>query len=152
MIINEIKCNNIRLLKVSGGGASNELLEELAGYAIKEGFANQGYVQALLKREEEYPTGIQAIWGIAIPHADQQFTKQGTIIMAMLEHGTEFREMASRETMQVEMVFLLLIQNTSNQVKVLENIVALIQDEDKMNSLRSSAAMATLENVFEAYA
>lgn len=151
MIVNETKCNNILLLHVTGGGTANELLKELAEYAIENGYAKEGYAQALIKREEEYPTGIQAKQGVAIPHADLQYTNKGTIIIAILENSAQFHEMGTHHAVQVEIVFLLLIQEIQHQVHVLESIVTLIQDELQMKSLQSESAISTLEHVFEAY-
>lgn len=151
MITNEITCNNIRLLTISGGGKAENLLKELADYAMQEGYALEGYDKALIAREKEFPTGIQAKQGIAIPHADQEYTKKGIIMIARLEHKTEFLQMGTNLPVQVEMVFLLLVHNANHQVKVLENIVALIQNKEQMASLQSPSAITTLENVFKEY-
>lgn len=151
MIIDEIRCPNIRLLTIDGGGSSEDVLNELAEYAMKEGFAKDGYENALITRERSFPTGLQATKGIAIPHADQEYTKKGVIIIARLQQKTEFLQMGTKHPVSVTMVFLLLVQNVENQVKVLENIVTLIQNEEQMESLCSDSAITTLEKVFEGY-
>lgn len=151
MITNTSKCNHIRLLNTTGGGTSKEVLKELASYAMQEGFAKEGYEEALLQREEEFPTGIQAQQGIAIPHADQQYTRKGAIIIAILDEEAQFHEMCTKHKLQVKIVFLLLIPHVDHQVKVLENIVTLIQDEEKMQALQNSNAIAMLAHMFESY-
>lgn len=151
MITDELRCNHIVVLKLSGGGTSKELLYELADYAVQKGYAKEGYDQALLTREAEFPTGIQAKQGIAIPHADQMYTKKGTIIIAILEQKSEFLEMGSKKPVHVEFVFLLLINDMKNQVKVLERIVSLIQDEQQMELLHTCEAIPTLEKIFKEY-
>ena len=151
MIIDEIRCHNIRLLTINGGGTAEDILKELAAYAMLEGFAKEGYAEALIERERNFPTGLQATKGIAIPHADQEYTKKGVIIIARLAQETKFIQMGTKTPIFVNMVFLLLVQNVEHQVKVLENIVALIQNEEQMESLCSDSAITTLKNAFEGY-
>lgn len=74
MVVQKIIQEHTRLLKISGNESCENLLTELADYVIHENLAKQGFTKALLERERNFPTGIQAQTGIAIPHSEQEYT------------------------------------------------------------------------------
>ena len=59
MIEERIEYSNFRLLKISGGGTSTEVLKELSDYAIESGIAKQGYYEALIKEKKSFPQGYK---------------------------------------------------------------------------------------------
>jgi len=150
VILNSDKYKNIYLLKTDGGNNSTELLTELGQYAVDNALATDGFVRALLKREHQYPTGIQASLGIAIPHADQCYTIENTIIVALLDKPATFRSMGYGTEMKVEVVFMLLL-NEENQVKVLSELVRFIQDEEKLKELYTENGLNCMYETFGKY-
>lgn len=150
MILSNDKYENIYLLKTEGGNDSVELLTELGQYAVDNALATDNYVAALLEREQQYPTGIQASLGIAIPHADQCHTIKNTIIVALLEKPAIFRSMGYGNEMEVEVVFMLLL-NKDNQVKVLSELVSFIQDEKKLQQLYTDNGLTCMYETFGKY-
>jgi len=150
VILNSNKYENIYLLKTAGGNDSTELLTELGQYAVDNALATDDYVSALLEREQQYPTGIQASLGIAIPHADQCYTIENTIIVALLDKPATFRSMGYGNKMEVEVVFMLLL-NKDNQVKVLSELVRFIQDEKKLKELYTENGLNCMYETFGKY-
>ena len=138
MIIPKMICEHIRLLSGSGKGTCEELLGQLGNYAIDQGLAKAGFTEGLLERERNFPTGIQARTGIAIPHSEQEYTITPTLIIALLENKTEFRPMGGGSMVPVEVVFLLLLNKEEKQVEMLGSIVEFIQDEEKMAVLKTA--------------
>ena len=138
MIIPKMICEHIRLLSVSGGETCEELLVQLGNYAIEQRLAREGFTEGLLKRERNFPTGIQASMGIAIPHTEQVYTIVPTLIIALLEKEVAFRPMGGGSMVPVETVFLLLLNKEEKQVEMLGSIVEFIQDEEKMTVLRTA--------------
>lgn len=63
MVVQKIIQEHTRLLKISGNESCENLLTELADYVIHENLAKQGFTKALLERERNFPTGIQAQTG-----------------------------------------------------------------------------------------
>lgn len=152
MIIKEIESNNVILLNMSGGNTSTEILTELAEYSMNKGLANEGYVEALLERETVFPTGIQGFLGVALPHSDQCFTKKSTIVIALLEKPSVFKAMGGSGTVNTEVVFLLLLDHLEHQVKALESIVNLIQNEERMRALYTEKAIEICDEAFKQFA
>ena len=137
-----------RLLHISGSGNYTNILKELGDYSIKEDLAFEGLTDALIKREDEYPTGLDVNGGVAIAHADIVYTKKPTIIVANLDKPAVFRSMVEKKEIKVQTVFLLLVKEAKNQVKVLENIVSIIQDERKMKKIKSDEGNDFVKELF----
>lgn len=136
MIIPKTIQDHMQLLTVRGAESCEALLTELGSYAVKQGLAEEGFPEALLERERNYPTGIQASIGIAIPHSDQKYTRCPTVIIATLDKPVSFCPMGGGEEVPVETVFMLLMDKMEHQVDMLGAIVEFIQDETKLNALR----------------
>lgn len=148
MINEKLVRSNFQLLKMSGGGTSADILKELADYAVENGLAKEGYYDALMAREKQFPTGLQATCGVAIPHADEEFTEQSTIVLAVLDNEAKFQQMGGQGTVDVEVIFLLLVKGLDKQVKILQNIVYLIQNEEILNLLKGPDALRIMEENF----
>ena len=139
---------DVRLLHIKGDGYYTDVLKELGDYSIKEGLAFEGLTDALLKREDEYPTGLDVNGGVAIAHADIVYTKKPTILVVNLQEPTIFRSMVEKKEISVRTIFLLLVKEAENQVKVLENIVGIIQDEEKMAKIKGTEGKRYVKELF----
>lgn len=113
------------------------LLKHLAEIALREGLAKEGFEQALLEREEKYPTGIHAAGtGIAIPHADAEWTLVPGMIVAVLKQPVTFEPMGGQGgAVQVNLAFLLLIANPDDHVAFLSTLADFISDGEKIARL-----------------
>lgn len=148
----ESKCGHVSLLRMDGGGTWNQLLSEVGTYAIDRGLAKDGLVGALLERETNYPTGVSAVIGVAMPHADQVYTNRASMVVATLEAPVSFRPMGGGDSdVPVEVVFLLLMKDCGKHVDMLKAITGLIQDGEKMESLKGDAAVELLSTSFDSF-
>lgn len=152
MIIREEKYENIRLLHLQGGGVASDVLSLLAEYATNNNLVKEGYKNALLEREKLYPTGIKAVKGIAIPHADQEYTKKETVIVVTLDKPCLFKAMGGGcgQEVKVEVLFLLILSE-KKQVDALSKIVSFIQDKNKMNSFDKDNSIEIIYDYFGKY-
>lgn len=113
------------------------ILRILGDAMIKEEYAEEGYVEALIKREQEFPTGlvIQEI-GIAIPHTDARYVKKEGIALAVLKNPVNFYRMGREEEMiKVQLVFMLAIENPESHLNYLQRILGIIRDTDVLKKL-----------------
>jgi len=71
----------------------SEALEELIGLLVKDNKVNDPAVfkQAVLKREEEFSTGIGM--GIAIPHGKSNAVKEASIVFGKSSEGIDYDSM-----------------------------------------------------------
>lgn len=150
MIKKEEIYENIRLLQMDQQDDSISLLTELAQYAISNNLAKEGYKEAILEREKNFPTGLKAVTGIAIPHADQQFTLEESVVIALLDKPCIFQEMASNRNIDVSVVFMLILNN-NKQVEALSRLVKIIQSEQHMKSLYQQGSCKEMFDNFGKY-
>ena len=114
-----------------------EVLDILGNALIREGYAGTSYVEALLKREKEFPTGldIQGI-GVAIPHTDACYVKKEGIAVASLIKPISFFQMGEDSIqVPVSLVFMLAIQKSDTHLKRLQGILNIIQDTKILKQL-----------------
>jgi PTS system galactitol-specific IIA component len=114
-----------------------ELLSTMADLLYMHGHVKSSYKEALLSREEVFPTGLTTqVSGVAIPHADTSHVNRSAIAMATLQQPVNFQAMDNpNNTVQVEIVIMLAIKEPKSQLKMLQNIVHIIQQNDILTSI-----------------
>lgn len=113
------------------------VLQILGQAMIEEGYAEVGYIEALIEREQEFPTGLDIKdVGIAIPHTDADYVKKAGIALAVLENPVSFYRMGREEELvEVQLVFMLAIENPEAHLSYLQQILAVIRDTDVLKKL-----------------
>ena len=118
---------NTELTNVNAEAADrDQVLTAMAHQLDESGVTNAGFLEALLKREENYPTGLPISGGVAIPHTDPQYV---------------FGQMGGSEEdeVSVSVVILMALSNADDHLSMLQNIVKSIQDGDLMKTIRNAA-------------
>lgn len=120
----------------------SDVFKELGQTMIDKGYANENYIEGLLERESNFPTGIPTeTIGIALPHTDASFVKESKIGLLVLENPVKFGVMGGDgEETDVKIVFLLGCSEGNQHLQALQNVIELIQDAnfvEKIVSLKS---------------
>lgn len=130
-----------------------EAIEIAAAPLLLDHKITEDYVKAACKREKEFPTGLPTVIGVAIPHAEPEFVKEEAIALMTLKNPVIFHGMgAPEEEIKTSLVFLLAIKDGERQIKTLQRIVAMIQDEmvlQKITGANSSEKIYNLLNELE---
>ncbi|MFJ7513197.1 PTS sugar transporter subunit IIA [Peribacillus simplex] len=126
----------------SNAGHYSDVFKELGKIMIEKGFANANYIEGLLERESNFPTGVLAeTAGIALPHTDSSFVKESKIGLLVLETPIKFGMMGSDgEEVDVKIVFLLGCSEGIQHLQALQKVIELIQDArfvDQILSLKT---------------
>ena len=119
---------------------STDVFEKLGGIVAKEGYAKDTYVQALIDREAEYPTGLDANGiGIAIPHTNVDYVnKSGTAIAKLTKPVTFIAMGTDDEEVEVELVFMLAVKDPKSHLAKLQTIIMMIQDPAFLTKLKEA--------------
>jgi galactitol PTS system EIIA component len=106
-----------------------EVLQRFAALAEKEGFARPGFAEALIQRENEYPTGLPMEIPLAIPHAYPEFVIHPGVGVALLNPPVSFREMGGEEDqwLSVHLVVLMLVTKEIAHNSDLSAIIAMFK-------------------------
>lgn len=118
--------------------SSDEVLKDLSSLLLENGVVKESFVDAILDREKVYPTGLPTkAFNIAIPHTISSHVVEPAISVAILDKPVQFHQMGSPEILlDVELIIMLAIKDSHQQISLLKKIMNLIQDEDRLNKLK----------------
>jgi|SRR5690606_11739948 len=127
----------------------SEAISKMADCLIQEGYAIPAYKEALLKRELEFPTGLQVpAGGIAIPHADSKFVLHEAVALAILAEPVPFQCMDDHEkTVEVDIIMMLAIKHPEKQLATLQEVISMIQDASLLEKLRNAKNALEIMNL-----
>jgi len=130
---------------------SEEVIRLLAARLVSTSHVKPSFTEAVLLREKNMPTGLplELDANVAIPHTDPEHVIKAGLALATLEKPVLFANMEDPEEMvPVGIVFLLAIHDKDKQIDVLQKIMALIQDEVALATLRAANNMDDIKSVF----
>jgi len=125
----------------------SEAIQLLANLFLHEGYVKDTYLNAVLTREKEFPTGLRTMdVHVAIPHCDVGHCLKPGIAVGILSAPVQFFEMATYDQIvDTEIIFLLAITEPEHQVVWLSRLVTLFQTPGFLTNLNNT------ENREEAY-
>ena len=102
-----------RILFDLKGGNKEEVIDELIELLYKDGVVTdkKKYKSAVMKREEQFSTGIG--YGIGIPHAKSDAVSTAAIAFGISKDGIDFDSMDEK---QVNLIFLIAVPNKSDDI------------------------------------
>jgi PTS system galactitol-specific IIA component len=128
-------------------------LRELGDHAVEQGYADPAYVEAVVDRESEYPTGLSIpneAFGLAIPHADPDHVIEEALVLGLPAEPVPFRSMDDPETtVDAEAILLLLVGDTDGYTQFLSNLAALFGESAFTDHVRQGDAESVLSVVRE---
>lgn len=119
---------------------SSEIMEKVGIAFINEGLCKESYIQALINREGEFPTGIDVDgFGIAIPHTDVSHVNKAGIGIATLKDPVKFIQMGTDdEEVETKVIVMLAVDDPKKHLSLLQNILAILQDKNVLNELANA--------------
>jgi len=130
---------------------SADALEQLATVAEDNDYVSDDYREALLEREQDFPTGIYIPpldYGVAIPHADAELVDEQAMVIGLPESPVKFANMENPdEIVDVELVLLLAVADTDGYSEFLSKLVPLFQEESFYDDVRDGNGEAVVERI-----
>lgn len=127
-----------------------EALATLANKLYKAGVVTDEYQVAILERESKFPTGLMTkTYGVAIPHCypDKVITPQ--IGFMRLAQPVKFRQMGDNAEVEVRIVFMLALKKSDDQLKMLQTLMALFQNQELMDRLQMISSTADFVKIMQ---
>lgn len=114
------------------GENSSEILKRMAVNLYHQGFVKESYVAAVIAREKKFATGLPTNGcGVAIPHTDIEHVNQSAISVGILKDPVAFGVMGEEsEKIPVKLVFMLAMHDSHSQLKMLQRLMGIFQDEE----------------------
>lgn len=130
---------------------AEQLIREAGRTAVELGFAEEGYIEDVIEREKEYPTGLNAVMPIAIPHVGTHCLTS-FMSVATLTKPLDFEPMDGRGgTLPVRIVFLFGLVDHRDQVKVLQRLAQMFKDKAALTQLIEAGGVEEGCEVISAY-
>lgn len=121
-----------------------QVLTALSGLAEGQGLVDESYLPAILKREENFPTGLELPVNIAIPHIDTG-VRRSFVSIATLKNPVSFLNMDhSGDTLMTQIVFMFGIMDPKDQLKILRLFARTFSQKEKIQSLVDAKSAAEL--------
>ena len=115
---------------------SKEFLSSISDELLSMGYVKDSFKDGIMKREEEYPTAIQAEnFSLAIPHTDSEHILKPGIAFVRMNNGCDFKEMCTNEDIKVNMAFVLLVKEKEKQVSLLTKLMGLFSKNEILEKL-----------------
>lgn len=111
------------------------------------------YLEAVLKREKEYPTGLPLLkTGVAIPHAGSEHVLKPAVAVSILKNPVVFNMMGSPDIkINVDIVLMLAISDPQKQLSMLQCLMNIFQDEQAMDALRYAESKEAIVSLLTGY-
>ena len=119
-----------------------EIIKELGEHLFSKGYVKDTFTQAVLDREEAYPTGLQAPGGgVAIPHTDSEHVITSALSIATLDEPADFHVMAEPDKIvPVSAVMMLAVADPEKVIPVLRKVISIVQDAEAIKNLINSVS------------
>ena len=130
---------------------SAEVESFIADKLLEHGYVKAGYKKALLEREKEFPTALpSSAPAIAIPHANADLVNKTTLAVVTLKHPILFKNMgAIDENVKVQIIIALVISEPHSQVKILQKVVNIVQNEKLRRQILAAKDDQTLIDLLQ---
>jgi PTS system galactitol-specific IIA component len=116
-------------------GDRHQVLQELCNRVLAKGYITDQFFEKLLRREEEFPTGLEMAYPIAIPHVGGNCW-QSFLALAVMRKPVAFNAMdGTGKELPVSLVFMFGITNPSEQVDVLKRFIISFREEKNLKEL-----------------
>lgn len=119
------------------GETRDEVLYNIAKVLMDKGVAKGTFYEALLQRENEYPTGLPiGEINIAIPHTYPEHINEVAITIAVPKKPVVFRNMGDKdEEILISVILCLTMRKMDDNVKLLPALMGFFADEDNLRAL-----------------
>lgn len=130
-----------------------ELFNHIGSKLLEKELVKPSYIDAIKKREENYPTGIDlsvvgaGIPNVAIPHTEVEHCNASQIVVVKLNKEITFKNMIDPEKdLNVQFAFFILNSQKSAQTSILSNLMEFFT---KDNNVYHLTQLKTAEEIYQ---
>lgn len=117
-----------------------EAITKLSSLFIESGVAKESYLDGLLKREAEFPTGLYEegmFCGVAMPHTFAEHVNEKQIGFMSLNKPVKWRYMGDiSKEIEISCVFMLALKEGHDQLEMLMGLMKLFTNNELMEQLQ----------------
>ena len=120
--------------------SASEVIRLLCERLTTLGYTDPTYFTQVMEREKKFPTGLPTVpYAAAIPHGESIGVQDTGVALAILNDPVPFQAMdAPSNVLDVRLVFLLAVADTSKQVAMLQWVSDTVQNQSVLEGLAAS--------------
>ena len=128
-----------------------DAIRQFGALFAAHGFVKESYVDAVLAREMEYPTGLQLEgMALAMPHTSGAHVNEAAIGVAKLKKPVIFGHMGDGETkVKAEMLFMIAVKDPNGHLETLRRIMKVFTDQESLALFKAAHDFESLFQVTE---
>jgi PTS system galactitol-specific IIA component len=117
------------LVMSSSAGTREDLFVEVNQHLVERGFVRATFLEALTKREHDFPTGVDfGHFAIAIPHIDPEHVVQPSALVCRSASPVTFRAMDNPDReLACRLTIWPLVTDPQTQVPLLSSVLRALQ-------------------------
>jgi PTS system galactitol-specific IIA component len=128
--------------------SAEEAIRALSCELEKFGYVKPSYCEAVINREKIYSTGLPLEpMGVAIPHTDADHVNHIAIALGILSSPVKFGLMGGDGEVEVDLVFLMALDNCTSQVAMLQSLAELVNNDDLIANIRKLKDKQAILNI-----
>lgn len=126
-----------------------DLFKFVSNILEQKDFVKDEFYENLLKREENYPTGLQLDDNtIAIPHCNSEFVKKSFIFFVRLVEPIEIHKMDDPDdVIKTDLFFVLGLTDPKHHITLLQELMNVIQDSSIIDSLKKAESKEEIKSI-----
>lgn len=128
-----------------------DAIRQLANRLFKAGYVKESFIEAIIEREANYPTGLSSgDMGVAIPHTDSIHVNKAALAIGILKKPVKFQMMGmSEKSVYVSLVFMMAIDDPNKHLEMLKTLMNIFQQHDLLAKLKNARKLEEVANIFD---
>jgi len=120
----------------------SEAVNIIAKKLVANDYVVPEFASKVIEREQNFPTGlVLPQMNIGIPHTEAENVKRTVVSVATLDNEIEVHSMIDpKQTLKINMIFLIAVSDPSGQVKILQQLMRLLQNEKLLNEIKAESS------------
>lgn len=126
-----------------------DLFKFVSNILEEKDFVKDEFYENLLKRERNYPTGLQLDDNtIAIPHCNSEFVKKSFIFFIRLVEPIEIHRMDDPDdVIKTDLFFVLGLTDPKQHITLLQELMNVIQDSNIIENLKKATTKEEIKSI-----
>lgn len=130
-----------RVLTFNEAVSRTALLSQLAESLKADGLVKESFLDGVLTREKDYPTGIfMETHSVAIPHTEFEHVNRTGFAIGINRSGIAFHRTDEPDAVVTpDIVVMMAIDPSCEKVAIIQSLFALLADRDRVNDISKMA-------------
>ena len=116
-----------------------EMFNEIGKVLIEKEMVKPVYIEEILKREENFPTGLDlGYMQVAMPHVEAKYVNDNAVFIVTTKNGVEFENAEDDGMVNSKIIFGLIVKDSDKHLDFLMKLTELFQKEEALKKIYDS--------------